>query len=318
MKKIFIIILIAIGSLGLNAQVTEKEEALKKTKQDTTQGWKYGGTVTLNLSQVSLTNWASGGQNSISANGLVSLFARYKQDKHVWENYLDLAYGVLKQDENKSWWKTDDKLDFTSKYGYRASSKLYYAALLNFKTQFANGYNYPNDSVKISAYLAPAYVVGAVGVDYKPNDDFTIFVAPLTAKYTIVNDATLADVGAFGVEPATYDGSGNLISHGEKIRSEFGGYMRLFVKQNIIENISVQSKIDLFSNYIEKPQNIDVNWELLVSMKVSQFITTTLFTNILYDDDVLVEVDQTPEGEPILGKRVQRKQIIGVGFSYKF
>lgn len=318
MKKLILLLFTIIFIGSVQAQVTEAEGDLKKRKKDTINGWKKGGTISLNLSQVSLTNWAAGGQNSISANGLISLYATYKKDKSLWENYFDFGYGVLKQGKNGNWWKTDDKIDITSKYGYKAFSNLYYAALVNFKTQFTEGFNYPDDSTKISNFLAPAYLVGAIGMDYKPNDNFTAFLAPITAKMTFVNDQTLANAGAFGVDPAEYDGTGNLIKEGKKSRSEFGGYMRFFYKKDLMENINLQTKLDLFSNYLENPQNFDISWEVLISMKVNKFISATLSTHLLYDDDVDIVVDEQADGTPILGKRVQFKEVIGVGFTYKF
>jgi hypothetical protein len=224
----------------------------------------------------------------------------------LWENYLDLGYGTLKQGK-QDWWKTDDKIEFTSKYGYKTGEKLYVAALVNFRTQFANGYNYPNDSVKISGLFAPGYFLGAVGLDYKPGDNFSLFVAPVTSKLTIVSDRDLSDAGAFGVDP------------GKSTKGEFGAYLRAFLKQNLMENITFQTKLDLFSNYLHNPQNIDVNWECLLSMKVNKFIAATISTQLVYDDDIRIAKDRNNDGvndQPI--PKVQFKEILAVGFSYKF
>ena len=83
------------------------------------------------LAQTSLTNWAAGGQNSVSVNGILSLFANYKEDRSVWNNSLDIGYGLLKQGEDEAFRKTDDKIDFLSKYGQEAFKPFYYAAMLN-------------------------------------------------------------------------------------------------------------------------------------------------------------------------------------------
>ncbi|MEA3495990.1 MAG: DUF3078 domain-containing protein [Bacteroidota bacterium] len=319
MKKIILTTaIICIAIVGFS-QTTEKEKKLKTMSKDTIDGWKYGGTIAINLTQVSLTNWAAGGQNSISASELLSLFANYKKGKSTWENYLDLSYGSIKQGKNANWWKTDDKIDFTSKFGQKAFSNWYYAGLLNFKTQMAAGYNYPDDSNKISDFLAPGYLIGAIGMDYKPSDNFTAFIAPLTSKVTFVNDQSLANAGAFGVEPATYDTAGNLLTSGKKNLSEFGGYIRLFYKTDLMKNISMQSKLDLFSNYIDNPQYIDVNWEVLISMKINKFISATLSTQLLYDHDIDIAVDTNGDGvTDETGPRIQFKEVLGVGFSYKF
>ncbi|MDH5603255.1 MAG: DUF3078 domain-containing protein [Cyclobacteriaceae bacterium] len=321
MKKMLMIIVLQSLVLSAIGQVTEIEAKLKPkpVAPDTIQGWKKGGTITTNFSQVSLTNWASGGQNSLALNGLLSLFGHYKKGKGNWENYLDIAYGTIRQGKKSNWWKSDDKIDFTSKYGRRATGDWYLAGVLNFKTQMADGFNYPNDSLVISKLMAPGYLLGALGMDYKPNDKFTMFFAPLTSKTTFVSDRELANAGNFGVTPAVYDTAGNVITPGKNVRGEFGGYIRIFYKRDIVENITLQTKLDLFSNYLHNPQNIDVNWETLISMKVNKYISATLSTHLLYDDDIDIAFDSNNDGvKDKKGPRTQFKEALGVGFSYKF
>lgn len=169
------------------------------------------------------------------------------------------------------------------------------------------GYNYPNTDEYISKFLAPGYLLGAIGMDYKPSDIFTAFISPITGKVTIVNDTTLANKGAFGVEP------------GEKTRSEFGGYARFFITYEVMKNVTLQSKLDLFSNYLDKPQNIDVNWETLISMKINKYISATIMTHLIYDADVDIVIKEATANDPaVVGPRVQFKEVLGVGFSYKF
>ena len=175
------------------------------------------------------------------------------------------------------------------------------------------GYNYPNDSVRISNLFAPAYLLGALGMDFKPNGYFSAFIAPLTVKFTFVNDQMLSDAGAFGVTP------------GEKIRSEFGGYLRVIYSKNdfkneFLKNVAFTTKIDLFSNYLDKPQNIDVSWESLIAMKVNKYISVNFNTHLLYDDNTKIKVDRDDDGilDLVPGSRIQFKEIFGVGFSYKF
>jgi hypothetical protein len=307
MKKVFLVItLVMIIQHGFG-QTTEAEKQLKTQKADSVLGWKKGGIINVNAAQTSLTNWAAGGQSSMAFSGLLSVYAHNKKEKSLWENYFDLGYGTMKQGKNGSWWKTDDRIELTSKYGIKATQKIYYAALLNFKTQMTDGFNYPNDSVKISGFLAPGYLLGAIGLDYIPGDNFAVFLAPLTLKMTLVKDDVLADAGAFGVDP------------GDHSRSEFGGYMRMFVKQNLMENITLQSKLDLFSNYLHNPQNIDVNWEVLLAMKVNDFISATFSTLLIYDDDVDIAIDDNEDGIiEKTGPRIQFKEILAVGLSWKF
>lgn len=308
---------------NVSAQVTDTEAKLRTKTTDTIQGWRKGGIVSINLAQTSLTNWASGGQNSVSINGLLSLYANYRRDKNVWDNSLDIGYGVLKQGD-ADFMKTDDKIDFLSKYGRLAAKNWYYAALFNVKTQMTAGYNYPNDSIEISKLFAPAYILISIGMDYKPNNYFSLFIAPVTSKLTLVMDETLADAGAFGVDKAEYDENGKITKHGKKSRSEFGGYIRAIYSKNdftteFLKNISFTTKIDLFSNYIDNPQNIDVSWETLIALKVNKFITVSITTHLLYDDDVDIAVDSDNDDiNDKFGPRTQFKEALGVGFSYKF
>jgi hypothetical protein len=319
MKRI--ILLLALGSLFINSaftQITESEEQLRTQTADSLEGWKKGGIITLNLSQISLTNWAAGGQNAFSVNGLINLFANYKKNKNIWSNSLDIGYGVLKQGKDEDFIKTDDKIDLLSKYGREAVKNWYYAALFNFKTQMTAGYNYPNDSVKISDLFAPAYILGSLGMDYKPNDDFSTYISPLTSKITIVTDQNLANQGAFGVNPAEYDGM-VLISEGEKVRFELGGYLRMEYRKELMENITVLTKLDLFSNYLDKPQNIDVGWETLITMKVNKYISATLNTHLIFDYDI--KFDEDTDGDGINDDKVEKvqfKEVLGIGLSYNF
>jgi len=325
MKKITVLSLILLLSVQwIDAQVTEGEAKLRKQTIDTIQGWRTGGVTALNFSQTSLVNWAAGGENTFAANGLFSVFANYKQKSAAWDNSLDIGYGLLRQGDKKAFIKTDDKIDFLSKYGQKAFNNWYYAALINFKTQMTEGFKYPNDSVKISDLFAPAYILSALGMDNKPNKYWSLFIAPLTSKITIVNDEELANAGAFGVEKAVIDDAGNIVTPGEKLRSEFGGYVRIIFskndfKQELLKNVAFTSKLDLFSNYLHNPQNIDINWETQLAFKINKFFSVNINTHLVYDDDIKIASDKLVNGLPKSpGPKTQYKQILGLGFSYKF
>jgi hypothetical protein len=317
MKKLSIVVILFFMGFSLltYSQVTEAEKKLRTVTADTTQGWKTGGIVNINLAQTSLTNWASGGQNSFAVNGLFSVFANLKKGKSRWDNSLDVGYGLLKQGKDASFRKTDDKFDFLSKYGREALKDFYYAALLNLKTQMAPGYNYPDDSTQISNWFAPGYLLLAIGMDYKPNAYFSAFISPLTGKMTFVNDRTLSDAGAFGVTP------------GKKMMSEFGGYIRVIYsksdfKREILKSVSFTTKVDLFTNYLKNPQNVVVNWENLIGFKVNKFISVSITTDLIYDDKIMIPFDKNGDGTiavgEAVGSKVQFKEILGVGFAYKF
>jgi hypothetical protein len=235
-----------------------------------------------------------------------------------------MAYGLLKSGNQKVR-KNEDKIDFTSKIGrYAFYNHWYYTALINFKSQFDDGYNLPDDSNIVSHFMAPGYVIGSIGLDYKTKDNsFSVYISPITSKTIIVNDQRLANEGAFGVTAAKYDtvaGNYVIVKNGEMINSQFGGYIKIAFKKDIMKNVNLATKLELFSNYLKDPQNIQVNWELLLSMKVNKLISASISTNMIYDHNIPVPVSETVNGVIIkrTGPRLQFKEVLAIGISYKF
>ena len=282
----------------ISLYVAGQEEA------DTTKNWNFNGVTSLNFSQVSLTNWSAGGENSYAFNGLLNLSLDYSKDKNDWSNVLDLGYGVQKQGDQDVR-KTDDKIDFTSKYGRKVSKSFFVSALLSFKTQFNEGKKYetdPDTSYVISKFMAPAYLQGALGMEYKPGDSFYAVLSPVAGKLTMVMDDTLSARGSFGVDP------------GSKTRMELGGSATIGVNTEVLKNVNLTSTLGLFTNYLENPQNIDVDWKVLISMKINDYLSANVNTHLIYDDDIKTSDDQ---GNP-KGAKVQFKEVFGVGLTYKF
>ncbi len=271
--------------------------------------WKFNGVTSLNFSQMSLVNWAAGGENSLAGNAFINLNANYKsRDGNAsWTNNLYLGYGVIRQGDGPAR-KSDDKIDLASKYGYKASEHWSYSGLLSFKTQFAEGYDNPGDPVnreKISNFMAPGYLNLSVGMDYKPNDKLTIYISPVSGKMTFVLDDDLS--GSFGV------------ADDKQVRGEFGGYMKIAFASPIMKNVKLDTKIELFSNYLENPQYVDVNFDLLLSMKVNEFISASFITQMIYDYDIRFDIlndEGIPTGDT--ESRIQLKQLLGVGLTFSF
>ncbi len=298
MKKLTSVLIIIVFAIQLNGQ--DKADTL----------WKFSGVTALNFSQLSLSNWAAGGENSLAANAIVNLAANYKSksEKASWNNELLFGYGLVRQGEDM-FRKSDDKIDLASKFGYSASKKWSYTALLGFRTQFTEGYANPGDvnRVKISDLMAPGYLGLSLGMDFKPSDRFTMLIAPLTGKMTFVLDDALSAAGSFGV-PA-----------GQNVRSEFGGYVKIAFTSEIMKNVKLNTKIDLFSNYIENPQYVDVNFDLLLSMKVNKFLSASFISTIIYDHDIqfaILDNAGVPTGET--EARIQLKELFGIGLTYSF
>ncbi|WP_372947933.1 DUF3078 domain-containing protein [Mariniphaga sp.] len=291
MKKFKILLFSVFAFTGIIAQ-----EA-----QDTTY-WKVTGQASVNVSQISFSNWIGGGKNSVSGVGLFDLNAIYQKEKIQWDNTLKTGYGLLKEDEDQAV-KTDDKLELNSKLGVQMKNEhLLYSTYANFLTQFANGYKYPNTTDKISTLFAPAYLTVATGFDYQPSENFSLFFTPVSGKFTFVTDEELSAAGAFGVEP------------GKKARAEMGAIVKSEFKTPVVKNVDLATTLTLFSNYFNNPQNIDVNWDIALNMKINDYLSANLLTNLIYDHDILIPIDD--EGNT--GRRVQLKQLFGVGLSYKF
>ena len=286
------------------AQVTDAEKHLRNLSLDDTTGWKTETNLSVAFSQVSLTNWAAGGQNSMSVNGRFNGFYNYKKKRMAWDNQVDLGYGLLKQGKT-DWQKTDDRFELMSKLGYRLSDKLNGAALANFKSQFAPGYSKPEGGSLISDIFSPAYFLGAIGLDYKRGENFTLFLSPLTAKMTFILNDSLSNAGSFGVDP------------GKKFRAEVGGYIRMMFKHDLMKNVGMQTKLDLFSNYLKSPQFVDVNWEVLVMMKINKYLSVNINTLLIYDHDIIIGKDTNEDGTPDSFKpRIQFKELLGLGLAF--
>lgn len=213
-----------------------------------------------------------------------------------------LAYGAQSLDGDLR--KTEDKIDFASKYGHKLSEKTYFAVLFSLKSQFANGYNYPNTEDYISKFAAPIYIGIGPGIDYKPNEFLSIFVSPATVQWVIISDTYLSesDLGVFGNAP------------GEKVRTQFGAALKLNFKKEIAKNIALDTKVELFSDYLNNPQNIIVNWDMALDMKVNSIISAKITTGLIYDDNITI---MDSNGNP-LGPRTQFKEMFGAGLSVKF
>ena len=285
---------------------------------DTNKYWKFGGVFNLSIAQTGLVNWTAGGENTVSVNVLVKYNANYAKGKWKWDNDFTIGYGGLIQG-NSPWAKTDDRMELNTKVGREVTKKWYYSAFLNFRTQMVDGYKLPDDSTVISTWMAPGYVTGGLGMEYSPNDYFTASISPVAAKLTVVANQPLADAGAYGVDKAEYDTSGVKTKDGSLQRFEFGGNITLQFKKELIKNVTLDTKLKLFSNYLKSPGNIDVNWDLMLLMKVNKWLSASVSTSIIYDDDIDIPLDKNDDGiNDNVGPRVQFKEVIGVGLNLTF
>lgn len=269
--------------------------------------WQRSGVFTLNMSQVSLTNWAAGGFNTVSGIAMFNGAANWKKGRRAWDNSLVLAFGGQRIEDADAT-KTDDRIELNSKYGYDLGKNWYLAGVFQFRTQFTEGFD--AEFNRISNFLSPGYALLGVGMDYKPNDNFSVFISPATARMVIVTDEALfggstdPELRVFGVK------------NGNTTELEMGGYLRLMYKTDLAENITFMTRGDLFSNYLRNPQNVDVTWETLWTFKVNDWFAATLNTLLLYDHDTDVP-RKDADGNIDPGPGTQFKQTLGIGLTWK-
>lgn len=284
-----------IVDIALNVKIPQPE--IKVVPEPS--HWSRGTLLQLGFSQMSLSNWAAGGYSSVALNAYVNMFKTYEIEEMFWENRLQLAWGFINSFGDK-FKKSDDKIIFDSKYGYRAWNKVFASAAFNFRSQFTNSFNYPAaGKVLVSGPFSPAYFSFGIGLDYKPAKVISINFSPLTSNLVIVAREELR---------TKY---GNRIDQPAKL--ELGAQLKIDYKQQLSKNLAVASNLILFSDFLKNPQNIKVNWDLFIDAKINKYFSTNIRTNLIYDDNILIA-----DKDGVLDKRVQFKEILSVGFSYTF
>ena len=299
MKVLKIAFLSAVSILSLNVSAQETEE-VEIVQIDTTKTWTIKGENTFLINQSSFSNWTAGGVNSLAGNIILNYDFNYKKDKWSWDNKLLAAYGQTYQKET-DWRKNDDRFAINSLLGYQAAEKWLYTFFLNFNTQFANGYEYKNNVRvrKLSAPFAPAYLSFGPGIAYKESDNFKINISPASARFIMVGAESVRE--DYGVDPDKFS------------RNEFGAALDAYYKVGLMENISLENILKLYSNYLEDPQNVDVDYLANLNLAVNKFITVNAAVQLIYDDNVSV-----PKSDGTKGPGLQVRQILGAGVTYKF
>jgi len=308
MKKhllLFLSSLISLYSFGQTIKdgKVDTESSKLVNRLDTAkkqEGWTVRGTNTLLLNQAAFSNWVAGGINSVALTARADYEFNLKRGKNLWENRILMGYGLRSEQKNQTT-KVEDIIDLTSNYGYQINTSNWYAAAgLNFKTQFSKGYDYSKPTQGyLSNFLSPGYLTFGIGIDYIPNDNFQINIRPLTSRLTFVNDDAVFDpnhdgilTDAFGVEP------------GKHFVYQLGTYLGGRYKAKLMENIFLDNRLGIFSNYLKDPQNLVIAYSAILDMKVNRFISTQVTADLFYDDNQI-------------GK-LQLKETLGVGITYKF
>lgn len=306
--KLFTLLLFLI-SAGVCAQdetvrklQEEANKTIKKEEDSIARPWKRGGIYNINLAQGALNNWAAGGDNfSLAINSILNIFAFYKQGKISWDNTMDFHFGYVNTSSTGGR-KNDDRLDILSKYGYALTEKWNAAALVNLRSQLFRGYtfNAENERIFSSAFLSPGYLLASLGLDHKPTDFFSVFISPVTARWIIVKDDSLSAKGSYGVDP------------GKHLATEFGAFLTANFFKEFNPVLSYKSRLDLFSNYRNNPERIDVFMTNILSVKLIEILSLSWNVDLIYDDDVRIFGENN--NEPAM----QLKSLVGVGLQVKF
>jgi hypothetical protein len=280
----------------------ESSVANNKTsiKTDTTKLWQKGLLYNLSFSQSSLTNWSAGGDKfSVSMGSILNLFAKYAKGRNTFDNSFDFNFGYVNSTSIGAR-KNDDRFDLVSKYGRAINEKANFAILGNLRSGFFKGYAYTTSKKDlISNFMAPGYLLVSSGIDYRPSKNISVFLSPITARWIYVMDPLLSAKGLYGVKP------------GEQSSTEIGAFATLNLMKEIAPNIIYKGKLDLFANYINNPQNIDLFMTNLLSVKLSKILNMSWAVDMIYDDDA--RIFGPTKSSPAL----QLKSQIGIGFQLK-
>ncbi len=305
MKKRLLLLAFLISASVLQAQTVEKElitntENPVNTLTDTIKPrWKTKGNLIFLFNQSNFNNWLAGGENNLSGNLGINYDFNYKKQEWTWDNKVIASYGLLQTKNSDFDKKTDDRFEYNSVLGKKAFGEWNYSFFLNFRTQFTKGYVYTKDAngkeirTENTNLFSPAYLTFGPGMFWKKNDNLKVNLAPLTSKVTFVDrNFTVADEKYFGVE------------EGRSSRYELGFYASGYYKFNLMTNVSMENTLNLYSNYMKDPQNIDVDYTLAVVMRINRYLTSNLVFQSIYDDNAF--------------RGFQTRQIFGLGVNYGF
>lgn len=306
MKKLWIVLLCAGSYTAVSAQAVEKTASIVGDGvASLVDGWSFGGVGAITFNQVGLKNWSAGGDPSISFQLAPGFDAELRKGKHLWQNSLLVNYGIQKI-KGQPFRKNCDAAEAVSKYGFQIDQKgkWYFSMLASGKTSFSKTFTYDTDGAKsgvISKIGSPLVVDAAVGVDFMPNDKFSLFMSPAALKWIIVADDDIAALNLHG-------------NKGKNVDMQVGAMAFISYKQEVYKNVTIGTGLKIYKNYLAGPmENIDVDWQTNIGLQVNKFIAANVFLHLIWDYDVDTDFET-----PNMQRNLQFKDVIGVGFSYSF
>jgi hypothetical protein len=258
-------------------------------KEKVKDGWTKGGNLSLTFNQSAFNNdWTGGGVSNLMVNGLINYDFNLKKGNLVWDNKIILDYGAVKNDGDDKFTKSNDRLEFNSLVGKKAKGFWYYTFYFNFKSQIDSGFD-KDTGLKTSHFFSPAYFQVGPGMLWKKSDNLHVNISPIAAKYIIVHDEF---AGAYGTDA------------GETSALELGASLKGYYKVELMKNVSIENLLGLYSNYLDKPQNVDIDYTMNLVMKVNKYISTNLVFQAIYDDNTV--------------QAFQIREAFGIGLNAKF
>ena len=296
MNRSILFLIIFFNLINLHAQKEIKKDSLETN-------WNLSGKFIFLGNQSSYSYWTAGGQTSVSGTIKIDYDFNYDKDGWNWDTKLITAYGLNSIGGSKFLKKTDDKLEINSLLGKKFTNNLIgnwsYSSFINFKTQWTKGYRFRKNSQgeeernELTRFFSPAYLQVGVGLYWKKNKDFWINMAPFTGRLIIVNRYFTNNLE----DNKRYFG----VKKGKNSRFELGASIRSFFKFELVENVFVTNRISLYSDYLDNPANIDLDYTINTIMKVNKYLTTNLIIQFIYDHNSV--------------KRLQVREVMGIGIS---
>lgn len=296
MKNLFLILII----LSATYQVSAQQEKIEIPPN----GWNSGGTIQLLFNQSAFNDkWTGGGTSSIAGNLTLNYNLNYRKDDFSWDNKFFADYGLTKIKDDEFSRKTNDRLEFNSIAGKQLkNSNWYYSWFLNFRTQFSKGYEFGEDPVSLKTirtetthFLSPGYLQTGPGMMWKKNEDFVINIAPATSRFIFVDNK-------FTSVPGYVDGQYFGVDEGKSSRFEFGASVSAFLKLNLLENVTMENTANFYSNYLDKPGNVDIDYLMNMQMKINSYLSANLLFQAIYDDNAVAAF--------------QIREVFGLGINY--
>ena len=287
---------------------------------------KFNGDIGVTLNQLAITHWAAGGESNGS--GKITSNFTYQYNRKLFNYVVNgiFAYGMSNYTKDRRYEKSEDRCELSMTMTNNNNNNLSFTSIASLKTQFTNGYSYPNDSVPISRFFAPAYLTLSAGYNYNVKDFLSVYISPVAGKMTFVTDQRLADLGSYGVEAGywnVYDGDSTWVK-GKNLLSELGINILIKYKQEFRNNISVFSTLNLYNNYMDPNKsnrwNIDVDWETGIKFTINKQISAIINIHLIYDDNIKFTITEVVDGVEVTKQSpiLQFKESLGISFLYKF